>query len=153
MASNFYKAGAAAMTSNMDDWETPQSLFDQLDEEFHFTLDAASNDQNAKCEHHYTVENSGLEHSWEGETVFCNPPYGRNIGDWIRKASQEASKPDTLVVLLVPARTDTRWFQNHILHRAEVRFLPGRLKYEVNGQAGEAAPFPSMIVVMRTGER
>lgn len=127
MASNFYKAGAAAMTSNKDDWETPQSLFDQLDEEFHFTLDAASNDQNAKCEHHYTVENSGLEHSWEGETVFCNPPYGRNIGDWIRKASQEASKPDTLVVLLVPARTDTRWFQNHILHRAEVRFLPGRL--------------------------
>ena len=95
MASNFYKAGAAAMTSNKDDWETPQSLFDQLDEEFHFTL----------------------------------------------------------VVLLVPARTDTRWFQNHILHRAEVRFLPGRLKYEVNGQAGEAAPFPSMIVVMRTGER
>lgn len=88
-----------------------------------------------------------------GKTVFCNPPYGRNIGDWIRKASQEASKPDTLVVLLVPARTDTRWFQNHILHRAEVRFLPGRLKYEVNGQAGEAAPFPSMIVVMRTGER
>ena len=68
------------MTSNKDDWETPQSLFDQLDEEFHFTLDAASNDQNAKCEHHYTVENSGLEHSWEGETVFCNPPYGRNIG-------------------------------------------------------------------------
>lgn len=56
MASNFYKAGAAAMTSNKDDWETPQSLFDQLDEEFHFTLDAASNDQNAKCEHHYTVE-------------------------------------------------------------------------------------------------
>lgn len=76
MASNFYKAGAAAMTSNKDDWETPQSLFDQLDEEFHFTLDAASNDQNAKCEHHYTVENSGLEHSWEGETVFCNPPTG-----------------------------------------------------------------------------
>lgn len=102
MASNFYKAGAAAMTSNKDDWETPQSLFDQLDEEFHFTLDAASSDQNAKCEHHYTAENSGLEHSWEGETVFCNPPYGRNIGDWIRKASQEASKPDTLVVLLVP---------------------------------------------------
>lgn len=92
-------------------------------------------------------------HGGGGETVFCNPPYGRNIGDWIRKASQEASKPDTLVVLLVPARTDTRWFQNHILHRAEVRFLPGRLKYEVNGQAGEAAPFPSMIVVMRTGER
>ncbi|MEO2336310.1 DNA N-6-adenine-methyltransferase [Bifidobacterium longum] len=86
--SNFYTAGAAAMTSNKDDWETPQKLFDQLNEEFHFTLDAASSDQNAKCEHHYTASNSGLEHSWEGETVFCNPPYGRNIGDWIRKASQ-----------------------------------------------------------------
>ena len=64
--SNFYKAGAAAMTSNKDDWETPQALFDQLNEEFHFTLDAASNDQNAKCEHHYTAENSGLERSWGG---------------------------------------------------------------------------------------
>lgn len=68
--SNFYTAGAAAMTSNKDDWETPQKLFDQLNEEFHFTLDAASSDQNAKCEHHYTASNSGLEHSWEGETVF-----------------------------------------------------------------------------------
>ena len=67
MASNFYKAGAAAMTSNKDDWETPQALFDQLNEEFHFTLDAASNDQNAKCEHHYTAEYSGLEHSWGGD--------------------------------------------------------------------------------------
>ncbi len=64
--SNFYTAGAAAMTSNKDDWETPQKLFDQLNEEFHFTLDAASSDQNAKCEHHYTASNSGLEHSWEG---------------------------------------------------------------------------------------
>lgn len=70
MASNFYKAGAAAMTSNKDDWETPQALFDQLNEEFHFTLDAASNDQNAKCEHHYTAENSGLEHSWGGERQY-----------------------------------------------------------------------------------
>lgn len=69
------------------------------------------------------------------------------------KPHKKPANPDTLVVLLVPARTDTRWFQNHILHRAEVRFLPGRLKYEVNGQAGEAAPFPSMIVIMRTGER
>ena len=67
--SNFYKAGAAAMTSNKDDWETPQALFDQLNEEFRFTLDAASNDQNAKCEHHYTAENSGLEHSWGGDSI------------------------------------------------------------------------------------
>ena len=70
MASNFYKAGAAAMTSNKDDWETPQSLFDQLDEEFHFTLDAASNDQNAKCEHHYTVENKWPRTLMEGRDGF-----------------------------------------------------------------------------------
>lgn len=77
--SNFYKAGAAAMTSNKDDWETPQALFDQLNEEFHFTLDAASNDQNAKCEHHYTAENSGLEHSWGGVPMFLSTPWGVDV--------------------------------------------------------------------------
>ncbi|RSX49756.1 DNA N-6-adenine-methyltransferase [Bifidobacterium castoris] len=151
--SDFYTAGGAALTSDKDDWETPQALFEQLDAEFHFTLDAASNDRNTKCVKHYTREDSAFNHSWEGETVFCNPPYGRHTIDWIRKCSQEASRPDTLVVLLVPARTDTKWFQQYILNRAEIRFLPGRLKYEIDGHPGQAAPFPSMIVIMRTGER
>ncbi|MDR3912966.1 MAG: DNA N-6-adenine-methyltransferase [Bifidobacterium sp.] len=88
-----------------------------------------------------------------GKTVFCNPPYGRAIPEWVRKCSMEASRKDTLVVMLLPARTDTRWFQQYILNRAEVRFLKGRLRFETNGIPGGPAPFPSMIVVMRTGER
>ena len=108
MSSNFYTADGAAMSSKQDDWETPQQLFDELDAEFHFTLDAASTDGNAKCAKHYTEQDSAFNHSWEGETVFCNPPYGRKMIDWIRKCSQEASKPNTMVVLLIPARTDTK---------------------------------------------
>lgn len=88
-----------------------------------------------------------------GETVFCNPPYGKAIAEWVRKCSMEASRKDTIVVMLLPARTDTRWFQRFILNRAEVRFLKGRLRFETNGIPGGPAPFPSMIVVMRTGER
>lgn len=88
-----------------------------------------------------------------GEAVFCNPPYGKAIAEWVRKCSAEASRKDTLVVMLLPARTDTRWFQQFILNRAEVRFLKGRLRFETNGIPGGPAPFPSMIVVMRTGER
>lgn len=88
-----------------------------------------------------------------GGTVFCNPPYGRSVAEWVRKCSMEASRKDTTVVMLLPARTDTRWFQQFILNRAEVRFLKGRLRFETNGVPGDSAPFPSMIVVMRTGER
>lgn len=88
-----------------------------------------------------------------GETVFCNPPYGKTIAEWVRKCSMEASRKGTLVVMLLPARTDTRWFQQYILNRAEIRFVKGRLRFETNGIPGGPAPFPSMIVVMRTGER
>lgn len=153
MSGSFTSAGGAAYMSDRMDWETPQALFNELNAEFHFTLDAASSDANAKCAKHYTAANSALDKDWGGETVFCNPPYGREILTWVRKCSAEASKPNTTVVMLLPARTDTRWFQQHILHRAEVRFLAGRLKFETDGIAGQSAPFPSMVVVMRTGER
>lgn len=151
--SDFTGSGGAAYMSNRMDWETPQSLFDELDREFHFTLDAASSDVNAKCAKHYTIDDSAFTHEWGGNTVFCNPPYGRQIGEWVRKCSMEASRENTTVVMLLPARTDTRWFQQFILNRAEVRFLKGRLRFASNGIPGGPAPFPSMIVVMRTGER
>ena len=96
------------------DWETPQGLFDRLDGEYHFTLDPASSDGNAKCARHYTPTEDGLTQDWSGETVFCNPPYGRELPKWVAKAATEAGKPDTLVVLLVPARTDTRWFHDYL---------------------------------------
>lgn len=142
--SNFFEAGKAAMTSDRDNWETPQALFDKLDAIYHFTLDPCSTHENAKCEKHYTIEEDGLLQSWEGETVFCNPPYGRKIGDWVRKCSEESKHAK--IVMLIPARTDTAYFHDYIYHRARIEFLRGRLKFELGGAAAQAAPFPSMIV-------
>ena len=84
-----------------------------------------------------------------GQIVFCNPPYGRPISGWIRKCWQEGQKPGTVVVALVPARTDTKWFHNYIWHKAEIRFIKGRLKF---GNAKNTAPFPSMIAIWRGAE-
>ena len=132
------------MTSNREDWETPQALFNELDMRYHFTLDPASTHENAKCEKHYTKEENGLIQSWAGETVFCNPPYGRNIGEWVKKCAEESSRAK--VVMLIPARTDTAYFHDYIYRKAKVTFLRGRLKFERGGAAMQAAPFPSMIV-------
>lgn len=81
-----------------------------------------------------------------GYRVFCNPPYGRELGRWVEKAFREGHKDNTLVVMLIPARTDTTYFHDYILNRAEVRFVPGRIKF---GDSKNAAPFPSMIVIFR----
>ena len=144
MTSNFFVAGAAAMTSDKDDWETPQALFEELDGKYHFTLDPCSTHENAKCEKHFTVEEDGLAQSWEGETVFCNPPYGRGIGKWVRKCSEESVHAS--IVLLIPARTDTAYFHDYIYRKTRVEFIRGRLKFEVGGVAMQSAPFPSMLV-------
>lgn len=134
----------ALFTSTTDLWETPQELFDRLDAEFHFTLDACAIESNAKCERFYSPEQDGLSLPWEG-TVWCNPPYGRNVWRWCEKASNSAANGAT-VVMLLPARTDTKWFHRWIYGRAEIRFLAGRLKF---GGAQNSAPFPSMIVIFR----
>ena len=139
--------------SNRMDWETPTDLFAKLDNEFHFTLDAASSETNHKCQKYYTIEDNAFDHEWTGETAFYNPPYGRTIADWARKSSKEASRENTTVVMLLPACTDTRRSHDYILNRAEIRFLKGRLKFETDGVPGGPAPFPSMIVVMRASER
>jgi len=90
---------------------------------------------------------TGCPKNGGGRRCFCNPPYSR-IGDWVKKAYNESHQPGTLVVLLIPARTDTRYFQEYIYHRAEVRFIKGRLKF---GESKNAAPFPSMVVIFRAG--
>ena len=128
-----------------DEWATPQWLFEQLDAEFHFTLDPCSTDQNAKCRKHYTKEQDGLAQDWSGETVFCNPPYGRDMQRWIQKCAESAGG-GTTVVLLIPARTDTKAFHENIYGKAEIRFIKGRLRF---GNATENAPFPSMICIWR----
>lgn len=134
------------MTSEKDDWETPQALFDRLDAVYHFTLDPASSHKNAKCAKHFTEQENGLLCSWENEVVFCNPPYGRTLGRWVEKAATEAKH--ATVVLLIPARTDTKYFHNYIYKKPNVRieFLQGRLKFERGGVPLSSAPFPSMLV-------
>lgn len=135
--SNFFVAGAAAMTSKADDWETPQELFDNLDAKYHFTLDPCSTDENAKCAKHYTIRENGLAQSWKGETVFCNPPYGKSIGAWVKKCYDESKH--AVIVLLIPARTDTAYFHDYIYHKAQIEFLRGRLKFE-RGGVNESRP-------------
>lgn len=142
-------------SSGRDEWETPQEFFDELNKEFHFTLDPCATDQTAKCKHYYTKEQDGLSKDWSGETVFCNPPYSKktkqNPGQevWIKKCWKESQNPETTVVLLIPARTDTKAFHKYIYKKAEIRFLPGRLRFVADGVKKGPAPFPSMVVVFR----
>ena len=136
-------------SSKTDNWATPQDFFDELNEEFQFTLDPCANECNAKCEKYFTKEENGLIQSWAGETVFMNPPYGRAIKDWVKKAYDE-SKQGATVVCLLPARTDTRWFHDYIYEKAEIRFIKGRLKF---GGAKNSAPFPSMVVIFRGSDQ
>jgi phage N-6-adenine-methyltransferase len=123
------------------EWATPQWLFDELSWIYGgFTLDPCATPENAKCERFFTRENDGLAQHWE-DKVFVNPPYGRDIGKWVQRAFEESVR-GALVVCLLPARTDTRWWQDYA-KRAHVHFLRGRLKF---GDAKNAAPFPSAIV-------
>ena len=130
-----------------DQWETPQDFFDQLDKEFHFTLDPCADEANHKCERYFTKEQDGLQQDWSGETVFCNPPYGRKVGKWVEKCFREVySGGCHCAVLLLFANTDTRWFHDWIYHKAEVRFIKGRLKF---GGGRVNSPKPSMVVIYR----
>ena len=132
-------------SSKTDLWATPQDFFDELNAEFHFTLDPCATPENAKCAKYFTAEDDGLKQDWQGHTVFCNPPYGRAIKDWVKKCHIEAQKTNTTVVMLIPARTDTSYFHDYIYGKArEIRFIRGRLKF---GNAHNSAPFPSMVVV------
>lgn len=132
-------------SSKSNEWSTPQAFYDELNKEFNFTMDPAATKENAKCDKYFTEEEDGLLQNWEGEVVFCNPPYGRVIKDWVKKASEESKKPNTTVVMLIPARTDTRYFHDYIYHKVkEIRFVKGRLKF---GDSKNSAPFPSMIIV------
>lgn len=132
-------------SSKTDQWATPQSFYDRLNEEFNFTLDPCADATNHKCENYFTAEDDGLLQDWSGHTVFCNPPYGnKETGDWTKKCYEESLKPNTTVVLLIPARTDRKSFHDYICEKAEIRFVCGRLKF---GNGENSAPFPSMVVI------
>lgn len=124
------------------EWATPQDFFGKLNEEFKFTLDVCATKENAKCERFYTKTNDGLSCSWENEVCWMNPPYGREIVKWMKKAYEEAGNNCT-TVCLVPARTDTRWWHEYAI-RGEIRFIKGRLKF---GGCKNSAPFPSALII------
>ena len=98
-------------SSVTDDWSTPSEFYNKLDSVFNFTLDPCSDDHNHKTDKYFTESEDGLSKSWDGERVFMNPPYGREIGKWVKKASETKG----LVVCLVPSRTDTKWWQNYVI--------------------------------------
>ena len=136
---------AVMFSSATDMWETPLSFFKELDSEFHFALDVCATKENAKCARFFTKEDDGLAQEWSG-VCWCNPPYGRQVGRWVKKASEASCT----VVLLLPARTDTAWFHDYIYGKAEIRFVRGRLKF---GDSKNNAPFPVMVVMYRREDR
>lgn len=132
-----------------DEWETPQYLFNALNDEFHFTVDVCATPGNAKVSKYYTKEQNGLLQDWTGETVWCNPPYGRQMPLWIEKCYQHFANGG-VAVMLIPSRTDTKAFHKWILPYAEIRFVKGRLRF---GGSKENAPFASMIVVYKQNRK
>lgn len=135
-------------SSNKMDWETPKDLFNKLNDKFHFTLDPCANEFNHKCDKYFTIKDDGLKQNWENNIVFVNPPYGRQLYSWVKKCYEESKKENTLVVLLIPSRTDTKYFHDFLYNKSgiDLYFIKGRLKFS---DSTISAPFPSLIAVMR----
>jgi phage N-6-adenine-methyltransferase len=137
------------------EWATPQDFYDEQDAKYHFTLDVAASDENYKCEKYYTKEENALVQDWDEEglrndgclgAIWCNPPYGPGLYDWVKKATECQS----LVVMLLPVRTSTKWFQEFCLPLGEVEFIPRHLKF---GISNHAAPFDSMLVIFNRSSK
>ena len=128
---------------------TPRGLFEQLDAEFHFTLDAAAAATNAMCARFFTVADDALRKSWAGEVVWCTPPYGRGLGTWVWKAREEA-KVGATVVMLVPSSTDLGWWHDYATDASEIRFIRGRVRFgKSDGSSTHSSITPSAVLVFR----
>ena len=136
------------LSSDKMDWGTPVSFFDELNKEFKFTVDVCASGWNAKLDRFWGVDDDALVQDWSSDVCFMNPPYGRDIKHWIKKAYDESLKGAT-VVALIPSRTDTVYWHEFIQDIAEVRFIRGRLKFERPEGSGDPAPFPSAVIVWR----
>lgn len=133
---------AIHFSSATPEWATPQDFFDKWNVRYQFTLDVCADFTNAKCKRFFSKEDDGLSKSWAYERVWMNPPYGRTIGHWMRKAFEESKS--SLVVCLVPARTDTNWWHEYAM-KGEIIFIRGRLKF---GGHQNSAPFPNAVVIL-----
>ena len=124
--------------------ETPKYLFDRISSIFNFSLDVCALPENAKCENYYTPKDDGLSKPWRGG-VWCNPPYGREISSWVKKAYEESQKEyNSFVLMLLPARTDTKWWWEYVQGKATLFFIKGRVKF---GDHNVGAPFPSVLAL------
>ena len=138
------------LSSNKEDWETPNVFFNKLNNKYHFSFDLASNDNNHKVSNYYTIKDDALSKPWHNISgnLWLNPPYGRQIKIWVKKAYEESLlKQSGHIILLIPARTDTSYWHDYIFGKAQIHFLRGRLKFEINGKPKDAAPFPSALVI------
>ena len=130
-------------------WATPPEVFGPLDAEFGFTLDPCATSESAKCLRYFDEATDGLAQSWAGEVVFMNPPYGREVYAWTRKAREEAAKGATVVGLL-PASTDLKWWHEDVVgHASEVRYIRGRVRFLTGGPYRASGFFASVLVVWR----
>ena len=135
-------------SSESDNWATPQDFFDRCNQEFGpFDLDVCATESNHKCQKFYSLKNDGLQQEWTGR-VWMNPPYGRTIKQWMKKAFESANTTAQIVVCLIPARTDTAWWHDYAAN-GQVRFIRGRLKF---GGHKNSAPFPSALIIFRKHE-
>lgn len=142
MADNPASNDNVHFSSKTDLWATPQAFFDRYHERYNFELDVCANDENAKCARYFTKEQDGLAQHWSG-MCWMNPPYGRDIKHWVKKAYEAANVNGATVVCLLPARTDTAWWHDYCV-KGQIEFIRGRLKF---GDATNSAPFPSAVVV------
>lgn len=155
MGENLRGRHAVHAQSRRDDWETPPDLFAALDAEFAFDTDVAASESNRLCLSYFTKEVDALSIDWGHRRCWMNPPYGREIRAWMAKAL-DASRKGALVVALVPARTDTRWWHESAMLATERRFIQGRLRFRCGGvpigdnsKGSAKSPFPSAIVIFQ----
>jgi len=128
-------------SSKSQEWETPQEVFKEWDEIYNFNLDVCATEKNKKCSNYFSIKENGLNQEWKG-SCWMNPPYGREIGLWMKKA-YESALGGAVVVCLVPARTDTKWWHDYAM-KGKIVFLKGRLKFNNHKNS---APFPSAVVI------
>ena len=144
MSDSTPKLTPGMFTSRTEEWATPQYVFDALNKEFHFDIDVCATSENAKCKVFFDKERDGLSTGWTGN-CFMNPPYGREIGLWMKRAYIESCRGAT-VVCLVHARTDTKWWHEWAMRAQEIRLVKGRLKF---GDGKQSAPFPSCVIIFK----
>jgi len=137
------KTQKTMFSSKSVEWATPQKFYDILNEEYEFTLDPCATADTAKCDKYFTEQDDGLSQDWTGHTVFMNPPYGRGIKHWIKKAWDSSREKNTTVICLIPARTDTKYWHEYCMKAHRIFFIKGRLKF---GDGSNSAPFPSAII-------